>query len=85
LHVQISFTTMTLVSSRFGHLIAGNLRKSAPQGGAPPAPQGAAPPGPTVPTPIQALREQLGWRLERRKKGAIEALAAHRAERPSEN
>ncbi len=38
-----------------------------------PPPQGVAPPNPNGPTLMQALSEQLGLRLERRKKGAISA------------
>jgi uncharacterized protein (TIGR03435 family) len=49
-----------------------------------PPPEDVAPPDPNGPTLIQALREQLGLKLERRKKGTINALVVAHVERPFE-
>jgi uncharacterized protein (TIGR03435 family) len=50
-----------------------------------PPPQGVAMPDPDGPTLNQALREQLGLRLERRKKGTISVLVVDHVERPTDN
>jgi uncharacterized protein (TIGR03435 family) len=50
-----------------------------------PPPPGVAPPDPNGPPLMQALTEQLGLRLERRKKGTIEVLVVAHVERPVEN
>ena len=48
-------------------------------------PQGVEPPDPNGPTLNQALHEQVGLRLERRKKGIINVLVVDSVERPTEN